>query len=452
MAALPTSDQITALAPDAASLKAGRELGNPRKWPLLGADADVIWGLAQGSGKEPYQTRVALADLATKCSCPSRKFPCKHALGLLFIAAGQTSALTDPQRPDWVSEWLAGRVERQEKSKERAEQKAAGESAPVDEAAKAKRQEKRASRVDEGVALLARWLADLARRGFADADPASRVTWDEIIRRMVDAQAGGLARRLRFALGAAARGGPGWELRLAAEMGRLHLLLSAHERRENLDTDMQAEVEQQVGRTIPHEEVLAGPAVEDIWWVAARTVTEEDRLVLTETWLRGARSGRWAQLLRASPVVQPVVDVWSPGRSYAGELCFYPGVGPVRALWRDEPRAVEASQEPLATELESFADLLARHAAGLAANPWRTRSVALVNARLAEGRDGAVLTDEGGAALALLADGERRELLLALTGGHPTAMAVRWDGEALEPLGLWDDGEWVSLTRQNLER
>jgi len=71
-----TADQITALAPDAASLKAGRGLATPRKWQDLGADGGALWGLALGSGAEPYQTRLDLTDFASKCSCPSRKFPC----------------------------------------------------------------------------------------------------------------------------------------------------------------------------------------------------------------------------------------------------------------------------------------------------------------------------------------------------------------------------------------
>jgi hypothetical protein len=451
VAVFPTPDQITALAPDAASLKAGRELGAPRKWPLLGGDEETLWGLAQGSGKEPYQTRVALADLATKCSCPSRKFPCKHALGLLFIAASQPAALTDKTRPQWVVEWIAGRAERQEKTKERAEQKASGAAAPVDEAARAKRQEKRESRVDEGAALLAQWLGDLIKRGFADANVADHATWDEIVRRMVDAQAGGLARRLRYAA-EAARSGPGWETRLAAELGRLHLLLSAYGRRAELNADMRAEIEQQMGWTVPHEQVLTGPAVRDTWRVASRTVREEDRLVLTETWLRGAASGRWAQILRTSPAIQPAVDSWSPGRSYEGELCFYPGVAPVRALWRSEPGAAGKTAENEAGGYEEFAALLARHAAGLASNPWRTRTSAWALARLVRGRGGDYLADATGAALPLRTDAEKRELLLAITGAHAARMTVRWDGEALEALAVVDGSEWVPLTRQTIER
>ena len=49
-----TPDQITAAAPDAASLKAGRGLATARKWESAGGDEEVLWGLAMGSGKEPY--------------------------------------------------------------------------------------------------------------------------------------------------------------------------------------------------------------------------------------------------------------------------------------------------------------------------------------------------------------------------------------------------------------
>jgi SWIM zinc finger len=455
VAALPTPDQITALAPDAASLKAGRELAVARKWPLLGADAEALWGLAQGSGKEPYQTRIALSDLATKCSCPSRKFPCKHALGLLFIASGQPGELTDSKRPDWVAEWLAGRVERQEKSKERAEQKASGESAPVDEAAKAKRQEKRATRVDEGVSLLSQWLGDLIRRGFADVDLGAHATWDEIIRRMVDSQAGGLARRLRHA-SEAARSGSGWEERLADQLGRLHLLLSAYAGRDSATPEMKAEIEQQIGWTVAQEQVLAGPAQADTWLVVARTVSEEDRLVVSNTWLLGTQGGRWAQLVRTSPVVQATVDTLPPGRSYAGNLCFYPGVEPQRALWREEPRLVSAVNAACAAagaaHGELFASLLARYAAGLALNPWRTRVVVLSEVRLAKVRGGTVLVDHEGAALPVRAEAEKLDLLLAITGGHPALLASLWDGDALEPLSVVDGAEWVPLTRQTLER
>ncbi len=53
-------------------------------------------GLCQGSGRQPYQARVDLAEPAFKCSCPSRKFPCKHGLALLLLFAKTDTALIEP--------------------------------------------------------------------------------------------------------------------------------------------------------------------------------------------------------------------------------------------------------------------------------------------------------------------------------------------------------------------
>ena len=70
-----TSEQITQIAPDAASVKAAKGLGLS-KWVLLEQHDHTIWGHCQGSGSNPYQTAVDLSgEPAFKCSCPSHKFP-----------------------------------------------------------------------------------------------------------------------------------------------------------------------------------------------------------------------------------------------------------------------------------------------------------------------------------------------------------------------------------------
>ena len=53
-----TEEQIAQLAPDAASVKAGKGLANRTKWVLLEHSDRAIWGHCQGSGKTPYQTVV----------------------------------------------------------------------------------------------------------------------------------------------------------------------------------------------------------------------------------------------------------------------------------------------------------------------------------------------------------------------------------------------------------
>ena len=136
------ANQILALAPDPASAKAGSQLASPRNWSNLGRNDAALWGECQGSGKTPYRTQIDLAGPAFKCSCPSRKFPCKHGLGLYLLLAADAAPFSHTAPPAWVGEWLEGRQARQEKKAEKdttaAEQKLQG---PATAAAQARRRE-----------------------------------------------------------------------------------------------------------------------------------------------------------------------------------------------------------------------------------------------------------------------------------------------------------------------
>src|SRR3569832_652581 len=94
-----TSDRIIALAPDASAAKSGRELANLRKWVTLGLNEQAIWGECQGSGAKQYQTLIDLSEPSFKCSCPSRKFPCKHSLGLFLLTDAQPAAFKQNAAP-----------------------------------------------------------------------------------------------------------------------------------------------------------------------------------------------------------------------------------------------------------------------------------------------------------------------------------------------------------------
>src|SRR5688572_31127336 len=184
-----TSERVLALAPDSSSAKAGQGLSSLRKWKSVGRSDLAIWGLCQGSGSKPYQVRLDPGEPAYKCSCPSRKFPCKHALGLFLIAAGDLSAIKEGSPPDWVQEWLDSRAKRAETKAKKQE-----DAPPADPEAAAKRAAERARKVSAGMEELGRWLGDLARQGLATAPTQPYTFWESRAKRLVDAQASGAAR------------------------------------------------------------------------------------------------------------------------------------------------------------------------------------------------------------------------------------------------------------------
>jgi len=194
------ANQILALAPDPASAKAGSQLSAAHHWSNLGKSDVALWGECQGSGKTPYKTQVDLNGPAFKCTCPSRKFPCKHGLGLYLLKAAEPALFKDSTEPQWVSDWLESRQARQERKTDTAA--AAGTQDPALAAAQARKcEEKREDKVDAGMRELQTWLHDLAREGLASVRSRGQGPWDAIAARMADAQAAPLSRRLRRAGG-----------------------------------------------------------------------------------------------------------------------------------------------------------------------------------------------------------------------------------------------------------
>jgi hypothetical protein len=216
-----TPAQVEALAPDASSLKAGRQMAEARKWSGLGRTERSLWGLAQGSGKLPYQAQVDLNEPAFRCTCPSRKFPCKHGLGLFLLAVQQPEILAEGEPPGWVTDWLAGRDQRATQKQERVAK-------PPDPEAQAKRTAQRQNRVEEGVAFLRHWLGDLMRQGWSSLGAHPESYWQTASARLIDTQAPGLARMVAQIPKILAR--PPWQQRLMQHLGRMHLLLSAYDR------------------------------------------------------------------------------------------------------------------------------------------------------------------------------------------------------------------------------
>lgn len=313
---------MLALAPDAASRAAGGRLGAAGPWSGAGcADSGVVWGLCEGSGGRPYRTAVDLTGPAYTCSCPSRKSPCKHALGLLLLWAADAAAVpAGAPVPDWAERWPEGRGARTGARGRK------GGSGPVGAEAARRRAAARAARVTAGAEELERRLADLVRGGLAAAERAGYGLWEETARRMVDAQAPGLAGRVRE-LGAIPGSGTGWPVRLLEESALTHLLDRAWLGVDRLPEPLAATVRVRVGLPAATE----GPAVRDRWLVLAQYDTSDGRLTTRRIWLYGRDTGHTALLLsfgaagRAPELSLPV------GAVVDAELVRYRGAGQVRA-------------------------------------------------------------------------------------------------------------------------
>jgi len=430
-----TPEQVLALAPDDKSAKAGQGLATPRQWVSLGCDEIAAWGECQGSGAKPYQTQVELSEPAFKCTCPSRKFPCKHGLGLLLLVAGGSPAVTEREPPEWVTQWLAERAQREEKREQKREQQE--ERAP-DEAARAKRAADREAKVAAGLVEMELWLRDLIRTGLAGVQGKPYGFWEATAARMVDAQAPGVGRMIQE-LSAVAASGDGWQERLLQSLARLYLLREAYERLSALPDDAQADVRAAIGWAQSQEEVLAQAGVRDEWVVLGARLEEEARLRLRRTWLWGKESNRAALLLDFAAGSQPLEPGPPPGVCFEAELAFYPGAFPLRALVK--ARYGDTRRAHAMPGHDSAAVAMVAYGAALARSPWLERfPLPLCRVKPLRRDDGWIVVDEEGDALPLSRTFREGWQLLSVSGGHPLAVFGEWDGAALWPMSAWEHG------------
>ena len=84
-----TEQLILLQAPNPAAAENGRKLSKKGSFSAHSRTADdtLYWAECAGSGKNPYRVSIDFTSQdapVCRCSCPSRQFPCKHALGLMF--------------------------------------------------------------------------------------------------------------------------------------------------------------------------------------------------------------------------------------------------------------------------------------------------------------------------------------------------------------------------------
>ncbi len=174
-----TEQMILLQAPNPAAAENGRKLSqkgsfsNHRKT----ADDTLYWAECAGSGKNPYQTSLDFsapeAAPVCRCSCPSRQFPCKHALGLMFELLAEKEFQT--------SEIPANLAEKRAKQAQRAAKKETGE-APKPKKANTAAQKKKLQHQLEGLDQAERMVNDLLSAGVSTLAGSSAGVFEKLAR------------------------------------------------------------------------------------------------------------------------------------------------------------------------------------------------------------------------------------------------------------------------------
>jgi hypothetical protein len=443
---------VEGLAPDQGSLSAARKLLKPSGWPLLAEGENLIWGECQGSGATPYRVIVHEGDRGYKCTCPSRKFPCKHSLALMWMRAEGKVAFNSAPRPDWVDDWLSRRRGPQAKPAD-AEAGAARAAPSIAAAAEepdaveksaeaiaraqaqsARLRAEREAAILEGLEQLDLWATDRLERGLLSFASEAQTQCKAIARRMVDAKAGGLALRIErlgvdlFTIPDALR--PSFLMRA---LGDLHLIAAAYRRQGALDAALVADVRRAVGWSQTRDELLHDPAASSVrgdWVVlATRAETQPDKLRRFETYLALAGGEQtYACLMDFAPVSAGARGSgFVAGEIFSGRVVFYPSAAPSRALLAER---AQTQAPPRWRAVFSISEALADYEAAAARLPWLDeRPMALRAVQARASGESLWLADDAGA-IPLLGGAD----ILALDGAGVMDVFGLWNGALFRPL------------------
>lgn len=471
MTVRPTPEQVLLLAPDRQAAAAAVEVAEPVNWSAAGCDDQAVWGQYIASSAEPYEVSIELTVPAFRCTCPSRKLPCKHCLGLLLLHARQ--GVQPARRLPFVEAWLQRRAIREAALRDAlldpvdapepdtapevgvdgdevavVGEAVLGATAPTTPAGpdpqREKRRTERAERMRAGLIEFDRWLADRVRVGLAAAELAQPDTWDRVAARLVDAQCGGLANRVKRV---AARVGQHqqWHHDVLEELAVLHLLVNGALRTSSLPAHLADGVHAATGLTTLQADVLAGVASTARWQVVGESRTREDRITVQRTWLRAVDAAggteppppTWALLLSFGTFGNELQSDYVVGTEFDADVHWYPGAAPLRALVGRLHSPHEPSRlAPAAFSVERAIDLAGW---ALAAEPWLERIPLCVSALPAPLGDGRWVLADGTGALPVVSGFWRLAELVSISGGRPVTVMGEWSSEGFLPLTVWAD-------------
>ena len=419
-------DSIEALAPDASSIKAASKLKIATQWQQLAINQRVIWGLCKGSGQNPYQTQIDLQGPAFKCSCPSRKFPCKHALALFHLAVAEPKHFTQNlEQPDWVTTWLSHRdaaISRKENPK------------PVDKKAQKKRQTKREANIQDGLTIVSDFLEELMAKGLADFIANKSEASQAIAARMIDAQAPGIANRLKKL--ALLTHQSNKEIDILHAIAELNLLVKAMQRIETInDPKLVAEIKQQIGLPVTKEEIAEQPSILDKWLILGSRLEENSEQLLShKVWLLGENHGQVACILNFAHSTQrgSLPIGWNAPMVLEGTLRYYPSISPMRASI-DGAKTVGHYQT--FNGANTLNDAYQQVMTMKRENPWlSTIPVCLKEIQIAVFNDTVFVSDQQQNCLPMDVNERQTLVLLAQTAGKPKWLFAEFDGNKLMPL------------------
>lgn len=438
--------QIESIAPKPAAFAAGKKLSNQGLWNEFGHSDRALWGIIKGSGKSPYFTQIDIKDLAYKCTCPSRQFPCKHGLGLLLLFSTLKEKSLDTE-PEWVEDWID---KRKNKVAQKEEKKLTPQEEQKRDAAKEKRADNRIMLVDAGVEELQLWISDLIRNGLLELPNKPKAYFDTVAARMVDAKAPGLASWVRALGSIDYASSDDWFDEAISILARVNLLLKTWNNKNNLTDSWLQSIKNLIGWSQSPKELMTDNEayiIKDHWIVLGQERETIEDLVIMRTWLWGIETSKSCLVLNFGTPFSPLENPFIVGTTLKSEVAFFAGHYLQRGIVRSTLETFnEIPTPPIfhANIVSFWSDF--RNKEGN--YPWLTNEVFLLQeVKLVAHEASWYITDIDQNSLPIITsfDDVANMKWILNTGNYPVDIAFVMKAKKALPLGIFINGTYQAL-------
>lgn len=287
-----------------------------------------------------------------------------------------------------------------------------------------------------GNAELQSRLLDLIRGGLVELDIPPPQYFEEFAARMVDAQLGSIAKRIRSWATFREQFPDTWHEKLLNELGEMYIFSKAFQNFSDLSDAFQDELLAQAGVTTRTGDLFLQEGVQDEWLVLGQITTPEpNNLTSRRTWLMGKDMQKIVLLLDYTFGSSDFTTLWLKEIAYAGEAVYYPSSYPLRVAFKS------VDVVPLFTEISGYQTIetfLVAYAEALAQNPWLSQfPVVLTSVKPVFYENKFLLVDKE--KKHVYTEGEETTLwqMMAMSGGQPISVFGEWNGQALKILNIF---------------
>ena len=181
-----TASYIDSLAPNPSAIANGKGLVKKGKFQNLQktTDGTLIFGECAGSGKKGYSCSMDFLDNTKpvpRCNCPSRQYPCKHVMGLMYAYA-QGEPFAEGEVPEDVAAKRENTEKRAETKAKKAEKIKTENAAPSK--AKITASGKKIDIQLEGITIADKLLKNIMHTGLAGLDARALKALGEQIKQL----------------------------------------------------------------------------------------------------------------------------------------------------------------------------------------------------------------------------------------------------------------------------